>query len=98
MGYFVYILHSEKLDRYYTGSTTNIDLRLDFHTNAERHKFTYKANDWILVFNLECDSKLQMLAIEKHIKAMKSKTYIRNLMQYPEIAAKLKTQYSDYSI
>ena len=98
MSYFVYVLYSEKLDRHYTGSTSNIDVRLDFHKNAAVNKFTYKANDWKLVFSLGCDNKTQMLAIERHIKSMKSKTYIQNLIQYPEMGLKLKTRYVGQSI
>ena len=90
MQYFVYILYSEKLNRYYTGSTSNIDIRLEFHKNSEGHKYTHKADDWVLLFTIECDDKPQMLAIEKHIKKMKSKTYIQNLVRYPEMVEKLK--------
>ncbi|WP_026977095.1 GIY-YIG nuclease family protein, partial [Flavobacterium tegetincola] len=76
----VYILHSEKLNRYYIGYTSNIDVRLDFHSNdSQTRKFTYKADDWKLYLSINCSSKPQALAIEKHIKAMKSKTYIDNL-------------------
>jgi len=93
MEYSVYILHSKKLNRYYTGATSNIDVRLDFHKNAEANKFTYNADDWELVLTIGCDTKFQMSAIEKHIKNMKSKTYIQNLIKYPEMIAKLKIQY-----
>jgi len=94
MKHLVYILHSEKLKRYYTGAISDIDIRLDFHNNAENRKYTYRANDWELVFSIECKNKSQMLAIEKHIKNMKSKTYIQNLIKYPEISAKLIIQYT----
>ena len=94
MKHLVYILHSEKLKRYYTGATSDIDIRLDFHNNAENRKYTYRTNDWELVFSIECKNKSQMLAIEKHIKNMKSKTYIQNLIKYPEISAKLIIQYT----
>lgn len=93
MRYFVYILYSEKLNRFYTGSTSNIDIRLDFHKNSENHKYTHNANDWLLMFSTECNNKSQMLSIEKHIKQMKSKVYIQNLMKYPEMIEKLKLQY-----
>ena len=49
--------------------------------------------DWKVFFTIECSSKKQGLAIEKHIKNMKSKTYIRNLAKYPEIAMKLIQKY-----
>jgi len=91
----VYILYSSKLDRYYTGFTTNFDVRLDFHLHAEHHKFTAKADDWELFYKIECASKNQGLQMEKHIKNMKSKKYIQNLLLYPEITQKLLERYQD---
>ena len=92
--HIVYILHSIKLDRYYTGYTSNLDVRLDFHKNADTHKFTYNADDWTVFMEIQCNSKVQGLNIEKHIKAMKSKTYIENLKQYPEMVEKLVQKYN----
>ena len=90
----VYILHSTKLSRYYIGFTTDFDTRLDFHLNDEQlRKFTHNANDWILFLKIECQSKTQALAIEKHIKKMKSSIYIKNLIKYPEIINKLLEKY-----
>ena len=93
--YTVYIIYSEKLDRFYTGFTTDFDVRLHFHLHAEKHKFTAKATDWVLYFKIECESKNQALKIEKHIKEMKSKKYIQNLLLYPEITQKLLERYRD---
>jgi putative endonuclease len=91
----VYILHSQKLDRYYIGFTENLEQRLLFHDNSPSRKFTSNAKDWMLFFEISCDSKSQGLAIENHIKMMKSKVYIQNLAKYPEITDKLKIQYAD---
>ena len=91
----VYILHSIKLDRFYTGFTTNLDQRLLFHQNPETHKFTYNAHDWTLFLKIECENKKQALAIEQHIKKMKSKIYIENLLLYPNIKRKLLEKYKD---
>ncbi|WP_040506980.1 GIY-YIG nuclease family protein, partial [Gillisia limnaea] len=41
----VYILFSEKLDRFYIGSTSDFDVRMDFHRNSEARKFTAKADE-----------------------------------------------------
>ena len=61
--HYVYILHSDTLNRYYTGYTSNIDSRLEFHENADARKFTYNAVDCELVFSLECKTKLQTHAM-----------------------------------
>lgn len=91
----VYILFSNKLNRFYIGYTSNIDTRLDFHFSSPSKTFTSNAKDWILFYSLECASKLQALKIEKHIKNMKSKVYIENLLKFPEISIKLLDKYKD---
>lgn len=94
MDNLVYILFSKKLDKHYIGFTENLKQRLVFHSNdSQSRKFTYNADDWELIFTIECASKSQGLSIEKHIKSMKSKIYIYNLLQYPEIKTKLLEKY-----
>ena len=93
MSHTVYILHSEKLDRYYIGYTGDVSVRLEYHENARGSQFTAKADDWAIVFTLACNSKPQALEIEKHIKSMKSRTYILNLLKYPEMSDKLLNKY-----
>ncbi|MFD2567201.1 GIY-YIG nuclease family protein [Pseudotenacibaculum haliotis] len=90
----VYILFSKKLNRFYTGQTSNFEQRMEFHKSAENTKFTGKADDWQLFLKINCQSKKQALAIETHIKKMKSSTYIKNLIKYPEIIDKLKVKYN----
>jgi putative endonuclease len=48
--YYVYIIYSSKLDRYYVGYTENIDKRLVEH-NSGISKFTSKATDWELKYS-----------------------------------------------
>lgn len=91
--YCVYILYTEKLDRFYTGFTSDFDVRMNFHDSPEARKFTAKAKDWIIFNKIDCESKSQALSIEKHIKSMKSKTYIKNLKQYPEMKEKLLARF-----
>ena len=93
--FIVYILFSKKLNRFYVGFTENFDKRLDFHRDkAQSRKFTYNAEDWEVYLKINCVSKSQGLSIEKHIKSMKSKTYIENLLKYPEMILKLKSRYN----
>jgi len=93
MKHCVYILYSEKLDRFYIGETSNFDSRMEFHNNSDVKKFTGKAKDWELFLKFDCECKAQALSIEKHIKRMKSRVYINNFMKYPEIFIKLKSKY-----
>ena len=92
--YCVYILFSEKLSKFYIGMTSNFDVRLEFHLNDEqKRKFTHNAGDWVLIHKIETETKELSLKIENHIKSMKSKIYIQNLVQYPEISKKLIAKY-----
>ena len=86
----VYILFSEQLNRFYTGATSNFDVRMYFHFNdIQTRKFTKKANDWQLFLKIDCSTRANALKIERHIKLMKSSVYINNLKKYPEMIDKL---------
>jgi len=88
-----YIIFSKKLNRFYTGFTqSDLDERILKHNDGSYggHRFTAKANDWELFIGIECESFKQATTIERHIKKMKSSTYIKNLKAYPEMIEKLK--------
>jgi putative endonuclease len=90
----VYILHSIKLGTFYTGSCFDLQERVMQHQNHEFiTAYTAKSNDWILFLSIENLEYNQARNIEKHIKSMKSSTYIRNLKQYHEMKTKLIEKY-----
>jgi putative endonuclease len=93
---YVYILFSEKTDIFYVGFTTeSVEIRLHRHLSGYYdNKFTSKTDDWKIFFTIKCVSAKQGANIEKHIKKMKSKIYVRNLKLYPEISEKLLEKYS----
>jgi len=96
--FYSYILYSKKLDKFYIGSTsveTNIRLLRHLKKYYGNAKFTAKSDDWILFFDIKCNSFQQAQKIEKHIKLMKSKKYIHNLKKYPEISAKILEKYKE---
>jgi putative endonuclease len=93
--YNVYILYSIHLSRFYIGETSDFENRLEQHnSNFYDSAYTKKANDWKKFLLIECESKSQALKIEKHIKNMKSVTYLKNLKKYPEMVLKLKEKYN----
>ena len=50
----VYILHSEKLDRFYIGSCKDLSYRMDQHLNKEfTGSFTTAAEDWELYLAID---------------------------------------------
>ncbi len=88
--FFVYILYSETLDRFYVGSTEDIEQRVQWHNNGEfSHAYTIKGRPWVLRFSHSCNSRSEAMTLEKKIKAKKSSKYIRALIQFPEIIHKL---------
>ena len=91
---YLYILYSEKLDRFYTGSCLEYNARLiDHQTFVDPTSFTAKANDWMEFLLIDNLSYKQARKMEHHIKQMKSAKYIVNLKKHPEIIEKLKSRF-----
>jgi putative endonuclease len=89
--FWVYIIYSTKLSRFYTGSTSkNPEVRLEMHNSVYyENKFTERGIPWTLFLTIECSSRKQAERIEHHIKKMKSKVFMHNLKKYPEMVQKL---------
>ena len=79
MDYFVYILYSEDLDRYYIGSTKEIGHRLKEHIWSH-DGFTSRAKDWVLRYSEVYGTRSDAYAREKMIKAWKSRKLIEKLI------------------
>ncbi|MBX2905230.1 MAG: GIY-YIG nuclease family protein [Taibaiella sp.] len=92
----VYILYSPSLDKYYVGATSlTLAERLERHlAHFYGQKFTSVAADWSEFFQIDCNSMTQALKIEKHIKRMKSRKFIENLKNHPEVVSKLLEKYT----
>lgn len=90
----VYILFSQKLNRFYIGSCNNLSYRIQLHSNKKFTKsFTAKAHDWELFYSIDNLGYNQSRQIEIHIKKMKSTQYIQNLKKHLEITQKLIEKY-----
>lgn len=90
----VYILYSESLGKFYIGSCLDFGIRMADHSSGvDKTSFTNKAKDWEVFFRKDELSYEQARGIERHIKKMKSKKYIMNLTQYPEMIEKLISKY-----
>lgn len=91
----VYILYSASIDKYYIGQTDDLTNRLQQHKNhLGSDVFTRRSDDWEVFFQIKCTSRNQALSIEKHIKRMKSRNYLNNLLLYPEIVKKLLEEFN----
>jgi putative endonuclease len=87
MPYFVYILYSEKADRYYIGSTSDVDKRLQKH-NLGGTASTRPGRPWKLVYTETLQTKTDALVREKQIKKKKSRKYIEWLIRSDTEAVK----------
>jgi putative endonuclease len=76
----VYILYSERIDRYYVGRTENIEKRIEDH-NAGRSTYTRRGRPWRLVYQEEFERKAEAIDREIEIKKRKSRRYIEKLVQ-----------------
>jgi putative endonuclease len=94
MEFYVYILFSKKLNRFYVGTTDNPHKRLSEHNSgAFDNAFTRKGIPWSFFLIIERLESKQAYKIENHIKNMKSKKFIENLLKYPMIISNLKLKY-----
>jgi putative endonuclease len=84
--YYVYILHSEILDKFYVGFTNNLERRLIEHNELPGPHFTNRFRPWKLIASFDVgNSKSLALSIERHIKRQKSKLYIKKLVEQGNI-------------
>ena len=79
--WFVYIIYSKKLDKYYTGVTDNLEWRLERH-NLGWGRYTRGGIPWQLVYYEEYLTKQEALKREREVKAQKSRKYIEYLIQH----------------
>ena len=79
MGYFLYILQSEKDGSFYIGSSENPLTRLEKH-NRPHSGYTGRKQPWKIVYTEEYASKTEAQKRENYIKRMKSKEYILKLI------------------
>jgi putative endonuclease len=75
----VYILYSEKIDRYYTGITDDLPWRLERH-NQGWGRYTKRGIPWKVVYTEEFENKSAALKREHEIKSKKRISYIESLV------------------
>ena len=82
MEYIVYILYSEKCDKYYVGQSEDLQKRLYEHNNNKGGKFSKSYSPWKLVYHENYVSRIEAIAREKEIKNKKSRKYIELLIGF----------------
>ena len=77
--FYLYILHSAKLDKFYIGSCKDVKNRLAKHLS--NHKgFTARAKDWEVVYKEVYVNRSEAIKRERQIKGWKSKKMISRLI------------------
>jgi putative endonuclease len=79
MSYFVYILQSQKDQRYYIGSTSDVQKRLEYH-NSGRQRSTRYRTPFELVYKEEFPTKAEALKRDRQIKSYKGGNAFRRLL------------------
>ncbi len=75
----MYILYSEKLNKFYIGACIDIERRLYEH-NIGHSKFTASGVPWMLKYTEEFETLQEAKKRELYIKKMKSRKYIEDLI------------------
>ncbi|MEL6193163.1 MAG: GIY-YIG nuclease family protein [Bacteroidota bacterium] len=94
MKYHIYILYSEKSDKYYVGQTYDVQKRLHDHNSGERpnqkSKYTFKHRPWVLKASFEVrGGRSNAMKVEQYIKRQKSRAFIEKLLEIKDDPASL---------
>ncbi len=77
MEFVVYILFSEKIQKYYVGFSGDLEKRLEDH-NAGKAIFTSTGKPWKLIHYFHCDSRTEAIKMESSIKKRGIKRYLQD--------------------
>lgn len=77
--FYLYILYSEKYDRYYVGHCEDISIRLSRH-NSKMVPSTKPYIPWVLVYSEMYSTRQEANAREVYIKRMQSRKFIERLI------------------
>ena len=84
MAFYLYIIYSDKNDKYYIGYTGNLETRIEKH-NLGATRSTRSGIPWKQVYYEEFDTKSEAIKRELEIKKKKSRKYIEELIGKKEM-------------
>ena len=79
MEFYTYIIFRNSLNRFYIGSTANIEERILRH-NQKSKGFTGNKSDWVLVYSERFKTREEAIEREFQIKKWKSRKMIEKLI------------------
>jgi putative endonuclease len=77
--YYTYILYSPSVDKYYVGSTEDLERRFSEH-NSGRSTYTKTGSPWLLKWQTAFNTRTEATKLEASIKRKKSRKYIEWLI------------------
>jgi len=77
--YFLYILYSPALDKYYIGSSHDPQIRLQYH-NTFPKGWTRRGRPWKLIYAKPFSSKEEALKWEKWLKRQKDRSIVQSII------------------
>jgi putative endonuclease len=80
MSFYVYILRSQRTNRYYIGQTRNVEQRLTYH-QANYSKSLKNRGPWELVYCEEHATRAAAVQRERQIKSWKDRDMIERLVR-----------------
>ena len=72
--YYVYVLYSEKVNKYYVGQTNNVEVRIEQH-NTRNERYTSNKGPWKLIYKEEVECRAEAMKREKFWKTGKGREY-----------------------
>ncbi|WKK82990.1 GIY-YIG nuclease family protein [Marivirga arenosa] len=79
--FFVYILFSSKINKFYIGYSQNPEKRLEFHNSTLNKIWSKRGQPWELKTTIPFKSKTEALKAERKIKKLKSKAIIKDIIE-----------------
>jgi putative endonuclease len=79
VNYWLYILYSERVDRYYVGISRNVAQRLHYHNTAPKG-WTIRGRPWRLMYSRKFADRITAQRSERFLKAQKSREVIERVV------------------
>ncbi len=77
--YYLYVLYSERISKYYVGISGDPEKRLSYHNNDNKG-WTQRGRHWRLVYTQGFIDRKSAHKAEKFIKSQKSKEFIEKVV------------------
>ena len=81
--YKVYVLYSQKIQKFYIGKTTSMVERIERH-NAGRVPFTSHGTPWNLVWTIDKATNKEAIRLERKLKNLSGKRLLDFMKRNPE--------------